>query len=1342
MSARDAIGALYSADLLPSIPFPEDYTIQPNYFLAVNETGDAFEYVPTVPADAGVNRIANTDLNITVSQPQGNVTLNLADDIAITGQLTSGQVVYPNTLGTNNQVLGVSGGALTFINQTGGGGGNYTAGENIDATALASNIIQTTESITVQELNIGSEYSLPLVLGTDAQVLGVSNGNLAFISGGSYTAGDNIDATALASNVIQTTADITVDSLTFTDSYSFPTTIGDIGQVLGVNNGVLQFIDQTGGNTFTAGNNIDPTALASNVIQTLQDVEIATVNVNNLVIEGIGFPPPTTNDGGKVLTVTVNDPVITMSWETGTGGGGIQEVVADPNQTSIVVTTQNQIATIGLADDVVITNNLDVDGNLTVHAPGGLTTPGAVIDGVAFPATATGVYYCDSTTSTFTPLVAPLYLDTDPTPGIAIGDFTSGTLNFSMNGRTAAFPDISATNADSGKVLQMTVNNSTTTLSWETVSGGGAVNSVQGSENILVSPATGTPVITLDSNITEVDSIECKEYWILANDSTKLGLPSITADADTIPQFQTILTNGTGGSNFGYVIKEASSTTLDLNVDNYSMTVELPAVINTVTTKALALTNSDNTITVEFPTIAVQPTEGDYLQVDSNGNLIFSASQPDGVQSVAAGTNINLTGTITAPVVNLDTEIEMTGVTTKSLVLESADGSVQIQFPAVTTAPAEGDVLQVGVNNTLVFAPNAADGVQSVSEGTNIIISGTQADPVVGLTADITLTSVTAETITLKNSDGSVTVEFPTITTQPTEGDYLQVDASGNLIFSPSQPDGVQSVTAGSNISLTGTSTAPVVNLANNVTTNGATLKQLTLTNSDGSVSVDFPAITTQPTSGYVLSVNAQGNLAFTENAADGVQSVTEGTNISVTGTSTDPIVSLNSEISVNRLTIESQNGLVTYDLPTISNQITQGQTMVADIDGNLQFDFTVLSLAGSSNIQVSGSTGDIGISLVANPEVVEITTESITLNGNAPNSITATNAINLACSTATDGCVLHMVGPSSAHGLILDAQNSVVSTSAYEAAAGTTGGDHVLTSTVVARDIFVVSKNESPEPLYSYRLPEVIYSTAVPTGSIIRVNAADMNLNQTQSFVTPDMVFDNTSSDIAFTYSQPVAQGNLRASSRAVSSYLTTDASDMATLVWQPIQTVKQTFWTLNNELVNGASKYSYAYFRLCGTYNQATGQKTLELRAMGMGEPLTDYWLWWLEGAQASYLSIDLSGVTALLSPAGANPSEPITTYLPTSNYSPVLFGNSFSTSQTVFMGQTHLASATNGSGSSYTNVGYCTCYLNGSILNFSFFNSDGTAHNLDTAKYYRMGSFDPYNYQIQTNFQASFN
>ena len=129
---------------------------------------------------------------------------------------------------------------------------------------------------------------------------------------------------------------------------------------------------------------------------------------------------------------------------------------------------------------------------------------------------------------------------------------------------------------------------------------------------------------------------------------------------------------------------------------------------------------------------------------------------------------------------------------------------------------------------------------------------------------------------------------------------------------------GVQSITAGTNITLGGTSTDPIIN--STATTTGVS----SLTAGTGiSVSSSTGAITVGNTG--VLSLTAGTNVSLTGTAQNpiinssstGVQSVSAGTNTTITGTATNPIINLSPAPLPTGVAININGG--NYDFTNVS---------------------------------------------------------------------------------------------------------------------------------------------------------------------------------------------------------------------------------------------------------------------------------------------------------------------------------------------------------------------------------------------------------------------------------------
>jgi hypothetical protein len=129
---------------------------------------------------------------------------------------------------------------------------------------------------------------------------------------------------------------------------------------------------------------------------------------------------------------------------------------------------------------------------------------------------------------------------------------------------------------------------------------------------------------------------------------------------------------------------------------------------------------------------------------------------------------------------------------------------------------------------------------------------------------------------------------------------------------------GVQTVSAGTNITITGTTTNPIIN-------SSATTGVISLTAGSGiSVSSSTGSITVGNTG--VLGITAGAGISLTGTtqnpsiSASGVQSVSAGTNTTITGTATNPIINLNPSQLPAGVSLDIANADYTVPVSQLAN--------------------------------------------------------------------------------------------------------------------------------------------------------------------------------------------------------------------------------------------------------------------------------------------------------------------------------------------------------------------------------------------------------------------------------------
>jgi len=107
---------------------------------------------------------------------------------------------------------------------------------------------------------------------------------------------------------------------------------------------------------------------------------------------------------------------------------------------------------------------------------------------------------------------------------------------------------------------------------------------------------------------------------------------------------------------------------------------------------------------------------------------------------------------------------------------------------------------------------SGSTGVQSVTGGTNVTITGTATNPIINSSATTGVSSIIAGSgIAVNQATGNVTVQNTGVNTI-TAGTNISITGSATDPIVSVTSTGVQTITAGSNVTLTGTATNPIIN--------------------------------------------------------------------------------------------------------------------------------------------------------------------------------------------------------------------------------------------------------------------------------------------------------------------------------------------------------------------------------------------------------------------------------------------------------------------------------------------------------------------------------------------------
>ena len=201
----------------------------------------------TNPAVAGVSSLQNTDGNISVSDPTGDVTINLSQAVCAAVGI-AGQYNIPTTAGNAGDILFANGdGTCSFVQQRNTDGNVSVSGDIIN---LSDNIA------VVSSISIQGQYTLPTVNGPVGNFI-MSNGDSTTQWLPLHNNDGNIN---IVNNNIDLSLTPTVQGLTVQGEYSIPTSNGGNGTFLMDNgDGTTQFIPlhNTDGNLSISLNNID-----------------------------------------------------------------------------------------------------------------------------------------------------------------------------------------------------------------------------------------------------------------------------------------------------------------------------------------------------------------------------------------------------------------------------------------------------------------------------------------------------------------------------------------------------------------------------------------------------------------------------------------------------------------------------------------------------------------------------------------------------------------------------------------------------------------------------------------------------------------------------------------------------------------------------------------------------------------------------------------------------------------------------------------------------------------------------------------------------------------------------
>ena len=317
--------------------------------------------------------------------------------------------------------------------------------------------------------------------------------------------------------------------------------------------------------------------------------------------------------------------------------------------------------------------------------------------------------------------------------------------------------------------------------------------------------------------------------------------------------------------------------------------------------------------------------------ITSGGTNLYQifATAGSGVQSVGANGNLSTGGTATNPTIILTDSPSFNNLT--------ASGATSLQTLSATT------MISGSTNLYQIFTTGLHTNVQP---GTNITTGGTAQAPIINVVASPSFNSVTAS-----GASSFTTLSATTI---------ISGSTNINSLF-------VNGVVAGSNTTIGGSSTFPIVNVVaspsfNNLTVSGATsLQTLSATTMISGSTNLYQIFAPFGTVSGVESVGANGNL-FTG------------------GTAINPTINLTGSPSFNNLTVSGATSLATLSATTMIS----GSTNLYQIFAPFGQDATT----ASNGLTKSGNNITLGGSLTAATAVV-LGGNALQLSGEGASSTT-----------------------------------------------------------------------------------------------------------------------------------------------------------------------------------------------------------------------------------------------------------------------------------------------------------------------------------------------------------------
>ncbi len=713
---------------------------------------------------SGIQSVTGSANQVTATTSDNAVVLTLPSQVNmqnlnVANSLEVGNVVYPNVLGSNSQILAVNNGALGFVTPTEGGITSVTTGTpsnlaitennnvvNINFTPSASiqSVTGTANQITAQTSNENVVLSLPSqvnmqnlttstlevgnvvypnVIGSNSQILAVNNGSLGFVT---PTEGGITAITTGTPSNLAITENNNVVNIDFTPSASIQSVTGTANQI-----------------TAQTSNENVVLSLPTNV--TMQNLTTSTLEVGNVQIPSVkgsanqcigvdasgnvNFINVATGSitGGTNINVSNNIVSLSNNIDLGNntasvtlGQSGFNQVIIEDNKISLTNTqynsslevdgnsltlTYNSIPVVELNDTGIYANNINVSnsgGSAIYKLPTTLGSANQVL-------TSTGTTGSALTWSTISPGGSGITaINTNTPTDLAISE-ASGVVTINYTGNVGSGTVNNVTAGSNILINPTTANASTYNISLNPTLNVTSLASNNGTNNISLSGANGL-VAQLDgtnqSSVVEPTFIRSNEIKISdASNNVLYSLPSVAGQPNQVLSYPV-----TGNTCTWETVQGGSNYTAGDGIAISNDVISVQNDLTTVSSLTIGQTTASNVHVDELTIVIEDVANGSQTALSSDSLLLTSAiGGPPQILLMNTG-SILASSQITTPTINATTINVNSAYTLPAQGATSSGDVITYNGSSVVWGPPISSSTDLSINNLNVA--NITDSTQ------------------------------------------------------------------------------------------------------------------------------------------------------------------------------------------------------------------------------------------------------------------------------------------------------------------------------------------------------------------------------------------------------------------------------------------------------------------------------------------------------------------------------------------------------------------------------------------------------------------------------------------------------